>query len=167
MRDCDWDLIGKFFSGIFVVVAGFINPTETYLMALVLAFGFNIVAGLRADEVKIKLQRIIPPIYLKNFNGNKLKDSLFELLIITVVTYLLKGLVELMQLNGGSAYVVQVLVAFAIYYYFTNGLKNLQKAYPKSRWLRLLYHLITFKFKEFFGGDIANIMDKVEDETKK
>ncbi len=167
MRECDWDLIGKFFSGIFVVVAGFINPTETYLMALVLAFGFNIFAGLRADEVKIKLQRIIPPIYLKNFSGNKLKDSLFELLIITAVTYLLKGLVELMQLSGGSAYVVQVLVAFAIYYYFTNGLKNLQKAYPKSRWLRLLYHLITFKFKEFFGGDIANIIDKVEDEAKK
>jgi len=164
MKECDWDLIGKFFRGIFVAVVGFINPTGSYLMALVLAFGFNIFAGLRADEVKIKLQRIIPPIYLKNFNGNKLKDSLFELLIITAVTYLLKGLVELMQLNGSSAYVVQVLVAFAIYYYFTNGLRNLQKAYPKWKWLRLLYHLITFKFKEFFGTDISNIMDKVEDE---
>ena len=166
MKECNLELLGKFFSGIFVVVAGFINPTETYLMALVLAFGFNIIAGLRADEVKIKLQRIIPPVFVTNFNGNKLKDSLFELLIITVVTYLLKGLVELMRLSGGSAYVVQVLVAFAIYYYFTNGLRNLQKAYPKSKWLRLLYHLITFKFKEFFGGDVANIMDKVEDETK-
>ena len=164
MKECDWDLIGKFFRGIFVAVVGFINPTGSYLMALVLAFGFNIFAGLRADEVKIKLQRIIPPIYLKNFNGNKLKDSLFELLIITAVTYLLKGLVELMQLNGSSAYVVQVLVAFAIYYYFTNGLRNLQKVYPKWKWLRLLYHLITFKFKEFFGTDISNIMDKVEDE---
>jgi len=164
MKECDWDLIGKFFRGIFVAVVGFINPTGSYLMALVLAFGFNIFAGLRADEVKIKLQRIIPPIYLKNFNGNKLKDSLFELLIITAVTYLLKGLVELMQLNGGSAYVVQVLVAFAIYYYVTNGLRNLLKVYPKWKWLRLLYHLITFKFKEFFGTDISNIMDKVEDE---
>lgn len=166
MKECDWDLISKFFSGIFLVVAGFINPTETYLMALVLAFGFNILAGLRADEVKIKLQRIIPPVLVTNFNGNKLKDSLFELLIITAITYLLKGLVELMKLNGWSAYVVQVLVAFAIYYYFTNGLRNLQKSYPKNKWLRLLYHLVTFKFKEFFGGDVANIMDKVEDETK-
>ena len=166
MKECSLELLGKFFSGIFVAVVGFINPTGSYLMALVLAFGFNILAGLRADEVKIKLQRIIPPVFVTNFNGNKLKDSLFELLIITVVTYLLKGLVELMRLSGGSAYVVQVLVAFAIYYYFTNGLRNLQKAYPKSKWLRLLYHLITFKFKEFFGSDVANIMDKVEDETK-
>jgi len=167
MKECDWELLGKFFSGIFVAVVGFINPTGSYLMALVFAFGFNILAGLRADEVKIKLQRIIPPIYLKNFNGNKLKDSLFELLIITVVTYLMKLLIELMDLNGASAYVVQVLIAFAIYYYITNGLRNLLKAYPKWKWARLLYHLITFKFKEFFGGDIANIMDKVEDETEK
>jgi hypothetical protein len=166
MKECDLELLGKFFSGIFVIVMGFINPTGSYLMALVLAFGFNIFAGLRADEVKIKLQRIIPPVFVTNFNGNKLKDSLFELLIITVVTYLLKLLVELMDVNGVSAYVVQVLVAFAIYYYFTNGLRNLQKAYPKSKWLRLLYYLITFKFKEFFGSDISNIMDKVEDETK-
>jgi len=159
-------LLGKFFRGIFVVVMGFINPTGSYLMALVLAFGFNILAGLRADEVKIKLQRIIPPVFVTNFNGNKLKDSLFELLIITVVTYLLKLLIELMDVNGVSAYVVQMLMAFAIYYYFTNGLRNLQKVYPKWKWLRLLYHLITFKFKEFFGSDVSNIMDKVEDETK-
>ena len=167
MKECDFELLGKFFSGIFVVVMGFINPTGSYLMALVIAFGFNIFAGLRADEVKIKLQRIIPPVYLTNFSGNKLKDSLFELLIITVVTYLLKLLVELMRLEGGSAYVVQVLVAFAIYYYFTNGLRNLQKVYPKWKWLRFIYHLITFKFKEFFGSDVSNIMDKVEDEVKK
>ena len=167
MKECDLELLGKFFSGIFVIVMGFINPTGSYLMALVIAFGFNIFAGLRADEVKIKLQRIIPPVFVTNFNGNKLKDSLFELLIITVVTYLLKLLVELMQLEGGSAYVVQVLVAFAIYYYFTNGLRNLQKVYPRWKWLRFVYHLITFKFKEFFGSDISKIIDKVEDETKK
>ena len=166
MKECDLESLGKVFSGIFVIVTGFINPTETYLMALVIAFGFNILAGLRADEVKIKLQRIIPPIFVTNFNGNKLKDSLFELLIITVVTYLLKLLVELMQLEGGSAYVVQVLMAFAIYYYITNGLRNFQKAYPHWKWLRFVYHLITFKFKEFFGSDVSNIMDKVEDETK-
>jgi len=166
MKECDLKLLGKFFRGIFVVVMGFINPTGSYLMALVLAFGFNILAGLRADEVKIKLQRIIPPVFVTNFNGNKLKDSLFELLIITVVTYLLKLLIELMDVNGVSAYVVQMLMAFAIYYYFTNGLRNLQKVYPKWKWLRLLYHLITFKFKEFFGSDVSNIMDKVEDETK-
>lgn len=166
MKECDLESLGKFFRGIFVVVMGFINPTGSYLMALVLAFGFNILAGLRADEVKIKLQRIIPPVFVTNFNGNKLKDSLFELLIITVVTYLLKLLIELMDVNGVSAYVVQMLMAFAIYYYFTNGLRNLQKVYPKWKWLRLLYHLITFKFKEFFGSDVSNIMDKVEDETK-
>ena len=166
MKECDLDILGKIFAGFFGLLVAFINPTGTYLMALVIAFGFNILAGLRADEVKIKVQRIIPPVFLTNFSGNKLKDSLFELLIITAITYLLKLLVELMELSGGSAYVVQVLIAFAIYYYFTNGLKNLQKSYPKNKWLRFLYHLITFKFKEFFGSDVSDIMDKVEDETK-
>ena len=52
MKECDLESLGKFFSGIFVVVMGFINPTGSYLMALVLAFGFNILAGLRADEGK-------------------------------------------------------------------------------------------------------------------
>lgn len=166
MRNEFLEVSGKVAVTCFTAILGFVNPTETYLLALVLAFGFNIFAGLRADEVKIKLQRIIPPVFVTNFNGNKLKDSLFELLAITAITYLLKLLVELMQLEGGSAYVVQVLVAFAIYYYVTNGLRNLLKVYPKWRWARLLYHLITFKFKEFFGSDVSNIMDKVEDDVK-
>ena len=71
-----------------------------------------------------------------------------------------------MKITGTSAYVVQFLVAFAVYYYFTNGLKNLRKVNPKNKWLSFVYHLITFKFKEFFGGDIAKIMDKTEDDVK-
>ena len=77
MKESYWELLKKFFSGIFVIVMGFIDPTGSYLMALVIAFGFNILAGLRADEVKIKLQRVIPPVFVTNFNVNKLKDSLF------------------------------------------------------------------------------------------
>ena len=56
MKECDLESLRKFFSGIFVVVMGFINPTGSYLMALVLAFGFNILAGLRADEGKFLYQ---------------------------------------------------------------------------------------------------------------
>ncbi len=110
---------------VFTAIMAFFDSTVSYLIALLLGFAFNILAGFRADEVKIKITRLIPPKILENFNGNKFKDSLMELLIITGVTYFLKGIADLMDYEDKSQYVVQVLIAIAIYYYFRNGLKNL------------------------------------------
>lgn len=160
--------VEQFFRGAMIsLTAGaiaFIDHTMPYIFALLIGFTFNILAGFRADEVKIEIRRIIPPILLKNFNGNKFKDALFELFLITLITYVLKLLVDLMNYKEHSAYVVQFLIAIALYFYFRNGLRNLSKVYPDSKWLKVLYVLISFKFKELVGADVSSIIENIEKE---
>ena len=143
-------------------LAAYFDSTITYLAALIVAFSFNILAGFRADEVHIVLQRIYPPIILKNFQGNKLKDSLVELLLITTVVYLLKLLADLMKYNSQSAYIVQFLIFIAIYHYLRKGLGNLKDSYPKIKFITVVYYLLSFKFREMFGKEVADIMDSEE-----
>ena len=153
---------------IFTSCAAFFDSTFGYLIALLLGFSFNILAGFRADEVKLTLHRIFPPIVaFKNFKGNKFKDSLLELFLITSITYLLKGVIDLMDYDDKSVYVVQWLFAVAIYVYFRNGLRNLVKVYPKVKFLRLVYYLIAFKLKEIIGSDMSDIVEKAEKEQEK
>ena len=148
---------------IFTAILSFFDSTSSYLLALIFGFAFNIIAGFRADEVKIILNRIFPPIFMfKNFKGNKFKDSLMELFLITGTTYLLKGLIDLMNYNDKSAYVVQWLFIVAIYVYFRNGLRNLVAVYPHIKFIRILYGLLSFKFREIAGDKIADIVDKEE-----
>lgn len=145
----------------------YMDSTATFAIALLAAFLFNIFAGFRADEVRIKLQRIFPPIIFCNFQGNKFKDSLAELGLILFITYFLKMLADLMKYQEHSAYVVQLLTAIAIYYYFRNGLKNLNKVYPNNRFIGMLFYLTAFKFRQIFGAEISDIVDANEKTTQK
>ena len=143
-------------------IAAFFDSTLAYLFALLIGFSINIVAGFRADEVKIQLRRVFPPLRVLNFSGNKLKDSLAELLLITSLTYLLKLLIDLMDYSEYSRFVVQFLIAVAIYYYFRNSLRNLKTVYPKNQWLKMLYAIVGFRFKEIIGEEYAKIVDENE-----
>lgn len=160
--DLKLDYIQALSITITAAIAAYFDSTITYLAALLLAFTFNILAGFRADEVHIKIQRLFPPIFLKNFQGNKFKDSLMELSLIMFITYLLKIIADLMKYQSQSAYVVQFLIAIAIYYYVRNGLKNLKTVYPKNRFIAVVFHLISFKFRQLIGSDVADIVDKNE-----
>ena len=153
---------------IFTSCAAFMDSTFSYLIALLLGFTFNILAGFRADEVKIKLHRIFPPIVaFEKFNGNKFKDSLLELFLITSITYLLKEVIDLMDYDTKSVYVVQWLFAVAIYVYFRNGLRNLHEAYKKVVFIRIVYAVLAFKFREIFGDKVADIVKEEEKEDGK
>lgn len=150
---------------VFVVSAlvAYFDTTLTFVYALLLGFAFNILAGLRADKVRIVMVRFHLP-SLVNFQGSKFKDSLVELSIILFVTYLLKGIVDLMHFDDKSAYAVQTLIAVAVYYYFTNGLRNLRQAYPHNRWIMFLYHFVSFKFRELMPKAVVEAVDKTEEE---
>lgn len=148
-------------------VSAFFDSTLSFLIALMLGFAFNIIAGFRADEVKIKIIRLIPPKFLHNFQGNKFKDSLMELFLITAVTYFLKGLIDLMKYEDKSVYVVQFLIAIACYVYLRNGLRNLNRVYPKVKFIAILYFLVAFEFRKLVGADIADHIDKIEKEDVK
>ena len=144
-------------------VTAFFEPTATFLVALLAGFFFNIMAGFRADEVKITLHRIFPPMFIfKNFQGNKFKDSLMELFLIAGVTYFIRGILGLFHFTSYGDFAVQWLLIIAVYVYFRNGLKNLHKAYPKIKFIQILYVLLSFKFREIVGGDVADIIEKEE-----
>ena len=47
--------------GIATSIAAYFDSTFSFVCALILAFLFNILAGFKADEVKINIKRIFPP----------------------------------------------------------------------------------------------------------
>jgi len=145
--------------GLFGIVAAYFDSTFTFMIALFAAFLFNILAGLRADEVKFTMWR------LANFDGNKFKDSLKEFLLIVVITYFLKGIMDLMQHNEKSVYAVQILVWIALYYYVRNSLRNLSKAYPKVKWIVVVYHLFSFQFGKIMPDSVNKAIEKTEKEN--
>ena len=70
----------------------------------------------------------------------------------------------LMNYDSQSTYVVQWLFAIAIYVYFRNGLRNLHEAYKKVVFIRILYAVLAFKFRELFGDKVADIVKEEEKE---
>lgn len=146
------------------IVAAYFDSTITFVFALLLAFFFNILAGMRADEVKFTMWRVV------NFKGHKFKDSLSELSLIVFVTYFIKAIIDLMQYNEKSAYAVQILIWLALYYYVRNSLRNLSTAYPKNKWIKVVYFLFSFQFRELMPAtvgraiDEANKTDKLQDD---
>lgn len=149
-----------FWIGVVSVTAAYFESTITFVIALFVAFSGNILAGFRADEVRFRMWRIV------NFQGNKFKDSLSELLVIVVVTYYIKALMDLMSVGEKSVFAVQILISLALYYYVRNSLRNLSKAYPKNRWIRVVYHLVSFQFKELMPNAVNKAMEEVEKEEK-
>lgn len=166
MKDWFTNNMQHLFVGLFGVIAGYFDTTITFLYALMLGFAFNIFAGMRADEVRFKMTRLFN-IKLLNYSGGKLKDSLAELLLITFVTYFLKSLVDLMNFDEKSTYVVQVLIALALYFYIKNGIRNLKKAYPKNKFLHALDIIVSFKFKELVPESVSKAVNEIENKEDK
>lgn len=142
----------------FGIVAAYFDSTITFIYALMIGFVFNIMAGMRADEVKLW--------NLKNFKFGKFKDSLIELLLITTTTYVLKLMIDLMQHNEKSVYAVQILIWLALYYYVRRGLRNLSIAYPNNSWIRTVYHLVSFQFTQMMPESVKQAMEKAEKEKE-
>lgn len=156
----------KDYSAFFVAatsaVVAYFDTTYTFLIALLIGFTLNIFAGLRADNVHITVFSRFPHIKFLNYDRHKLKDSLMELFLITSITYILKLIIDLFKHNDKSVYAVQILLAVAVYYYFTNSLKNLKTVYPKNKWLSFTYYLITFQFRKMLPDVVKGAMDEVD-----
>lgn len=164
--DITCDRISAILSVAFVATWAYFETTYTFIIAFLLAFSMNVIAGFRADEVKIKLARVFPPLMaFENFQGNKFKDALMEASLILFVVYALKSIIDLMKLEQGSYYAVQVMIGIAIYVYLRNSLRNLTKVYPKNVFFKVLYALLSFKLRDLFGDKIADIVEQEENKN--
>ena len=156
----DIEQLQKIISGVFVMMMAYFDSTLIFLYALICGFAFNIFAGMAADDVHLYKWGML------NWSKKKFKDSLAELMLISGTTWFLKGIIDMMQHSEKSIYVVQILIWLALHFYIRNGAKNLSIAYPRSLWIKTIYHLISFQFKKFFPSEVIEAVDKAENEIK-
>ncbi len=149
---------------VFNAICAYFQTTSSFMLALFLAFFFNVLAGMKADNVSIKQGRLC------NFSGCKFKDCLIELLLVIVITYFLKGIADIMDFsedtNIESIYVVKVLVCIALWRYVANGLRNLSLAYPRNVWVRFVFYLLSFKISEFMPKSIRSAWSKANESNE-
>ena len=135
------------------------TPTEGVLLALVIAFGFNIFCGMQADGVSI--------IRCKNFSGSKFKNALVELLLYVFITYVMYGIMIGCNDDNESIFVIKMLTYIFCYVYIRNGFKNLVKAYPKNIAFRVIYYILRFEFAKALPSYWKPILERLDKEFEK
>lgn len=134
----------------------FLTPTKGCFYALIIAFGFNIWAGMLADGVTI--------VRCKNFSGSKIKNAAFEMLLYLVIIEVIFSIMELMGDGGASLIAAKSLTYVFIYVYFQNAFRNLIRAYPTRKSLRIIYHVIRFEFKRAMPTHVQEVIDRIDKE---
>ena len=105
-------------------IIAYMTTTSNFIFALIIAFAFNLFAGMRADGVSIS--RCI------NFKFSKFKNALLEICLYLVIIHVLYSIVILCGDKKEAYFVIKSLTYVFIYVYATNSFKNLIKAYPKN-----------------------------------
>lgn len=137
-------------------ILAYYTATSTYIYALVLVFGFNIWAGMRADGVAIKRCR--------NFSFSKFKNALGELLLYVTIIYVIYTVMSLQGDKNVSLIVVKTLSYIFEYVYIQNAFRNLVIAYPRRMVLHIIYHVIRFEFTRALPAHVKEIIERYERE---
>ena len=136
-----------------------ITPTEGFILALVIGFGFNIFCGMRADGISINR--------CKNFSWKKIREAMFELLLYLTIIYAIYCIVYACGDKEIATYAVKILTYIFDYAYICNGFKNLIIAYPKNITFRVIYHLIRFEITKALPGYWKPIIERLNNEFDK
>lgn len=115
-----------------------IAPAGLFLLALSIAFGFNVWAGMRADGVVIH--------NCDNFNIKKFVTAIKELILYTSIILVFSLITYYMGRQEVGKYAVEVITWVFIMTYVQNAFKNLVKAYPTSAPIRTIYLIIRLEF---------------------
>lgn len=137
-------------------IIAYITTTSNFIFALIIAFAFNLFAGMRADGVSIS--RCV------NFRFNKFKNALLEICLYLVIIHVLYSIVILCGDKKEAYFVIKSLTYVFIYVYATNSFKNLIKAYPKNVALRIIFHILRLEFTRATPSYWKPIIEKYKDE---
>ena len=78
--------------------------------------------------------------------------------------------ISLMMFNMGdieeSLIVTKTITYIFIYAYTSNSFKNLVKAFPKNKAIRIIYHLVRLEFMRAIPSRVQEVIDRVEKEIK-
>lgn len=140
-------------------ILAFATPTEGFILALVIAFGFNIFCGMRADGVSI--------VRCKNFSASKFKNALLEMLLYIVIVYVMYGIMVSCNDNTEALFVIKMLTYIFCYVYICNSFKNLIKAYPKNVTFRVIYYILRLEFAKALPSYWKPILERLNQEFDK
>lgn len=140
-------------------VLGYLTPTKGFVVALVLMFGLNVWAGMRADGVAITRCR--------NFSFPKFRSALFELLLYLGIIEIVYVIMENCGDGAAAVTVVKSLTYVFMYVYLQNAFRNLITAYPRNMALRIVYHVIRLEFARALPSHIQPIIERLNAEFDK
>ncbi len=132
---------------------GYLTPTKGFIVALTIAFGFNIFAGLRADGISITC--------CENFRMRKFLHALTELGVYLVVLLNVFTVLRLCGDEDAAVFAVKSITYICIYVYMCNGLRNLIAAYPLSVALRVVYYIVRFEFTRAMPSHWKPIIERM------
>ena len=143
--------------GVICSLAACVAPTRGFVIALTLAWAFNVWCGMRADGV-VNFR-------CKNWSWKKFSYALIELVAFLAVI----ELVAIVTYSCGDAeagiYACKTINYIFVWCCFENGLKNLCKAHPYTRALWIVYLFVRLEFTKVLKID--SIIDMYEDHVKK
>lgn len=150
------DQLRLVFTTLLSTLAAYFSPTKGFLLALVIMFGFNIWAGMRADGVTI--------VRCKNYSHAKFKNALFELFLYLAIIELVFMVMAAVGDKPEALIVLKTVTYVFIYVYLQNSFKNLIKAYPTKIALRIIYHVIRLEFTRVLPGYWQPIIERYQRE---
>ena len=144
---------------VFSSILAFATPTEGFILALIIAFGFNIFCGMRADGVSV--------VRCKNFSVSKFKNAILEMLLYVAIVYVIYGI--MLGCNDGTEalFAIKMLTYIFCYVYICNAFKNLIKAYPKNISFRVIYYILRFEFAKALPSYWKPILERLNQEFDK
>ncbi len=137
---------------------GFLTPTSGFIMALVIAFGFNVWCGMRADGVSV--------VNCRRFKFSKFSNAIFEVLIYLFILEVVFVVMGLCGDKGAGLVAIKTLTYIFCYVYLQNSFRNLVMAYPKNMALRIVYHVIRLEFTRAIPENVQKIIERLEKEKK-
>lgn len=154
----DWEHLRMVSASAISPVLAYYTPTKGFLLALVLAFAFNIYAGMKADGVSFTC--------CENFSFGKFKNALAELVLYVVIICFLFTVMS--QCGDGEAAIIVIksLTYVFMYVYVQNAVKNLIKVHPTNIALRIVYHAVRLEFTRMLPSYWKPIVERVEQERQ-
>ena len=158
-RTFEFEQIRLIIISAFSSLLAILTPTEGFVVALIIGFGFNIFCGMRADGISISR--------CKNFSWNKAQKAIFELTLYFTIVYVIYSIVYACGDKKEAIFAAKILTYIFDYAYVCNGFKNLIIAYPKNVIFRVIYHLIRFEIMKALPGYWKPIIDRLNNEFDK
>lgn len=119
----------------FASIFGAIAPIQDILVACMIVFCMNFIAGMAAG---VFVQR-------ERFSLAKAFNCILEATVISTLIAMILVIGDKIDNHAGAMSAISVIVYALIYFYGTNILKNLSRVFPQNRLLAFLYYVASFE----------------------